>query len=72
MSQLVRFKEFAATANTAPATSYAHEASILPTIEQLRLRLVSRNCADSLDVRVAIVGELTYLCFKELAKKRYL
>jgi hypothetical protein len=41
-------------------------------VEQLRHRLIKDAYCDSVEVKVAIVGELVYQCYKQLAKKRYL
>jgi hypothetical protein len=70
MNQIMKFAEAtaqAATNNSASAESVAPE-----MIEQLRHRLVHNPVADSLDVRVAVLGELVYQCYKQLARRRYL
>jgi hypothetical protein len=72
MSSLIQFDDLRAQANTQPAPSTTPDAGFQPLIERLRHRLVSGNCADSVDVRVAIVGELVYCCYRELMTRRYL
>jgi hypothetical protein len=72
MSSLVRFSDFKAQGNTTPKPSQSPDVGLPPVIEQLRHRLVSGNCADSVDVRIAIVGELVYCCYLELLNRRYL
>jgi hypothetical protein len=72
MSSLIQFDDLRAQANTKPTSSTPPDVGLSPLIEQLRHRLVSGNCADSVDVRIAIVGELVYSCYMELMKRRYL
>jgi hypothetical protein len=73
MNSLIHFEDLKADASTKPASSAAtSDAGFQPLIEQLRRRLVNGNCADSMDVRIAIVGELVYCCYRELMTRRYL
>ena len=72
MSQIMKFAEATAQA-TGKNNATTQGDSIAPeVIENLRHRLVIDPCRDSVEVKVAIVGELVYQCYKQLAKKRYL
>lgn len=72
MATLVQLKELKGQSNTAPTAPQTKEIAVPPMIAQLRNRLVSGASADSLDVKVAIVGELVWLCYQDLMKRRYL
>jgi hypothetical protein len=72
MNQLMKFtvaQPKAPEQNNAPP----QEDAIAPeVIEQLRHRLINDPYRDAVEVKVAVVGELVYQCYKQLAKKRYL
>lgn len=70
MGSLIQLNDLKARANATPAP--IREVATPPVIEQLRQRLLSGNYADSIDVKLAIVGELVYHTYKELMKRRYL
>ncbi len=71
MNQIMKFAEATAQATGKSATTEGD--TIAPqVIENLRHRLVTDPCGDSVEVKVAIVGELIYQCYKQLAKRRYL
>ena len=40
-------------------------------VEQLRHRLLN-SPSDSIETKVAIVGEMAYWCYRQLAKRKYL
>lgn len=70
-SQIMKFTE--ATSQAARKNTTTQEESSEPeVVEQLRHRLIHNPCADSGEVKVAILGELIYQCYRQLAKKRYL
>jgi len=70
-NQIMKFAE--ATSQAARKNTTTQEDSSGPeVVEQLRHRLIHNPCADSGEVRVAILGELIYQCYRQLAKKRYL
>ncbi len=74
MSQIMKFAE-ATTQATGSGRNNATtegESGGPEVVEQLRHRLIHNPCADSADVRVAIVAELVYQCYRQLTKKRYL
>lgn len=50
----------------------AGKPSASSVIEQLRFRLLNRDCHDSVEVRTVLLGELVYQCYVELTKRRYL
>ena len=67
--------KFAAATNEATAKNNATKEgdTLAPeVIENLRHRLVTDPCRDSVEVKVAIVGELVYQVYKQLSRKRYL
>ncbi len=71
MSQIMKFAE--ATAQATGRNNATEGDSGGPEIvEQLRHRLIHNPCADSPEVRVAIVAELVYQCYRQLTKKRHL
>jgi hypothetical protein len=72
MNSLVRFGDLKERGNTTPKPLQVPDVGLPPVIEQLRQRLLRGNCADSVDVRLAIVGELVYCCYRELMTRRYL
>lgn len=41
-------------------------------VEKLRYRLLNNEYCDSHEVRLAILGELVYQCYKQLQKRKYL
>jgi hypothetical protein len=72
MKQIMKFAE-ATTRATGRNNATTEGDSIAPeVIETLRSRLFNGSYSDSTEVRVAIVGELVYQCYQQLAKKRYL
>ena len=70
MTQIMKFAEATATPKNHATTE--GESGGPEIVEQLRHRLIHNPCADSGEVRVAILGELIYQCYRQLAKKRYL
>ena len=72
MTPLVHLQELKGQADTKRASDQTNEVAVPPGIIQLRHRLVNGACADSLDVKIAIVGELVWLCYLESMKRRYL
>jgi hypothetical protein len=72
MTQIMKF----AAATTQPAGKNkppTEGESVAPEqIEKLRNRLINNPGSDSVEMRVVIVGELVYQCYKQLAKRRYL
>jgi hypothetical protein len=72
MNQLMKFT---AAQPKAPEQNNAHpqEDTVAPeVIEQLRHRLINDPYRDAVEVKVAVVGELVYQCYRQLAKRRYL
>jgi hypothetical protein len=72
MNQIMKFAE-ATTQATGKNDATTEGESVAPeVVEQLRHRLIHNPGSDSVEMRVVIVGELVYQCYKQLAKKRYL
>ena len=72
MSQIMKFAEATAQATGRNHGTTEGESAGPEIVEQLRHRLIHNPCADSAEVRVAILGELIYQCYRQLAKKRHL
>ena len=72
MSQIMKFAEATAQAAGKNNATTEGESGGPEVVEQLRHRLIHNPCADSAEVRVAILGELIYQCYRQLAKKRHL
>jgi hypothetical protein len=68
----MKFPEATTQATGKNSATTEVESSGPEIVEQLRHRLIHNPCADSAEVRLAIVGELMYQIYKQLAKKRYL
>jgi hypothetical protein len=71
MSQLIKFRGTQSSDPDTPNRPTTEDPSAPEIVEQLRHRLLN-NPSDSLETKVAIVGEITYQCYKQLAKRRYL
>ena len=72
MGSLIQLKELQAQRDAPASMLASQKLPTSPVIEQLRHRLISGSCADSVEVKLAIVGELLYHCYQELMKRRYL
>jgi hypothetical protein len=72
MIQLMKFPEATSHATGKNSATTEVESSGSEIVVQLRHRLIHNPCADSDGVRIAILGELLYQCYKQLAKNRYL
>ena len=72
MSQIMKFAEATVQATGKNNATTQGESGGPEIVEQLRHRLIHNPCADSAEVRVAILGELIYQCYRQLTKKRYL
>jgi hypothetical protein len=70
---LIRFEALKATANAAQTEAPSGET--FPSeqiIHQLRQRLISPDCRDPVEVKIAILGEIVCACYHQLLKKRTL
>lgn len=73
MNSLIRFNELKADANIGPISPRQDESiPVSSVIEHIRQRLTSRDYGDSVEVKVALLGELVYQCYRETIKRRYL
>jgi hypothetical protein len=72
MTQIMKFPEATTQATAKNNATTEVESSGSEIVEQLRHRLIHNPCADSDGVRIAILGELIYQCYRQLSKKRYL
>ena len=73
MEPLVRFSELTPPANGDPAKPEVTTGAVPDQIERLHHRLASGEFRDSVEVTIAIVGELVYQTYKDLiTRRRYL
>jgi len=71
MSQLMKFKEAQNNTQAPPNGVLKEDPSAPEIVEQLRHRLCNTP-SDSIETKIAIVGEMTYWCYRQLAKRKYL
>lgn len=73
MDSLIRFDDLKVGSNTVHAdTAKAETFPSAQVIEQLRQRLISQDSRDSVEIKIAIVGELIYFAYRELMLRRTL
>jgi hypothetical protein len=72
VSQIMKFAEATSEAARKDNATTEGDSGGPEIVEQLRHRLIHNPCADSAEVRVAILGELVYQCYRQLAERRYL
>lgn len=70
---LIRFDDMKVSANTdQPDSAQTETFPSAHVIEQLRRRLISQDSRDSVEIKIAIVGELIYFAYRELMLRRTL
>ncbi|MDE2450668.1 MAG: hypothetical protein KGO22_16960 [Gammaproteobacteria bacterium] len=68
MDSLIRFDDLKVSANR--DTSQEDTFPSAQVIEQLRHRLISPDYHDPVEIKIAVLGEMVYFCYRELAKRR--
>jgi hypothetical protein len=71
MTQLMKFRGTESSGPVTPNGPTTEDPSAPEVVEQLRHRLLN-SPSDSIETKVAIVGEMTYWCYRQLAKRKYL
>ena len=72
MTQVMKFTDATSKAAEQNRGRPEDEAVGPEIVEKLRHRLISNEYCDSAEVRLAVIGELVYQCYKQLQKKTYL
>jgi hypothetical protein len=71
MEGLIRFDELKLDGNgTRPSTAQTENFPSAQVIEQLRHRLISADFRDPVEIKVAVLAEMVYFCYRELIKRR--
>jgi hypothetical protein len=67
----MQFREAQNSTHASPNDASKEGPAPPEVVEQLRQRLLN-NPSDSIETKVAIVGEMTYWCYRQLAKRKFL